>query len=84
MLVAFWLACSHPTPPPLSGEPQPSRESRVWHKAREQYVLGILYLDQGACEEGARAMRTARLFDAENEWLAEEAQRRIDACEAGG
>jgi len=83
MWITLWLSCAHTGPPALSADPQPSQQSVVWHKAREQYVLGILYFDKGACDEGAKAMRTAMLFDAKNEWLQEEARRLLEACEEG-
>jgi hypothetical protein len=55
----------------------------VWHKAREQYVLAILHFDRGECDAGAKAMRTALMFDAKNDWLGAEADQRSAACEVG-
>jgi hypothetical protein len=84
--MVWWigLACLHPAAPtPVAEGAPPQRETAVWHKAREQYVLAILHFDRGECDAGAKAMRTALMFDAQNDWLAGEAQERTAACEAG-
>jgi hypothetical protein len=83
--MVWWtlLACLHPVVPPPPAVASPRRETAVWHKAREQYVLAILHFDRGECDAGAKAMRTALIFDAKNDWLAAEADQRSAACEAG-
>ncbi len=83
MLLWTLLGCLHPVIPPPASEAVLHRETAVWHKAREQYVLAILHFDRGECGAGAKAMRTALMFDAKNDWLASEAQHRNAACEVG-
>ncbi len=47
MVLWTFFACLHPVVPPPVAEASPRRETAVWHKAREQYVLAILHFDRG-------------------------------------
>ena len=83
MLVAWMLGCAPRVVTPVE-RPVASHAERAttWHKAREQYMLGILSFQRGECDKGAEAMRVARIFDSGNTWLESESSRLLEACEA--
>ncbi len=82
MLLVWMLGCAPrvatPARPPVVNR---TGSATTWHKAREQYMLGILMFEQGSCEAGAEAMRVARVFDSGNEWLRSESVSLLEACE---
>ena len=83
ILLAWMLGCAPRVAVPVSAPfVRQAGSSTTWHKAREQYMLGILLFEEGSCEAGAEAMRVARVFDSGNEWLRNESVSLFEACEA--